>query len=72
MGMRFSKYNRYKTLAGINDMVDQRNYNYIDALKIAILDDSIAFFQKLNDRAVFMYKDLAPNEELDRKKKKKR
>lgn len=36
MGLRFSKFNQRHTLAGISKVVDQRNYNYIEALKIAI------------------------------------
>jgi len=44
LGMRFSKYNQRKALAGISDMIDQRNYNYIDAIKIAVMEDSIAYF----------------------------
>lgn len=48
LGFRFTKYNRLKSLKGIHTILGQRNYEYIDAIKIAIKEDSIAYFQKLN------------------------
>lgn len=36
IGMRFTKYNQRHSLAGISDVIDSRNYNFIDAIKIAI------------------------------------
>jgi hypothetical protein len=44
LGMRFSKYNQRHALAGVSDIIDQRNYNYIEAIKIAVMEDSIAYF----------------------------
>ncbi len=42
--MRFTKFNQRKSLAGISDVIDSRNYNYINAIKIAIQEDSMAYF----------------------------
>ena len=44
IGMRFTKYNQRVSLAGISDIIDSRNYNFINAIKIAIQEDSIAYF----------------------------
>jgi hypothetical protein len=44
LGFRFTKYNRLKSLRGIHTILGQRNYEYIDAIKIAVKEDSIAFF----------------------------
>lgn len=44
LGMRFSRYNQRHALAGVSEIIDQRNYNYIEAIKIAVMEDSIAYF----------------------------
>lgn len=40
-------------MAGINAILGSRNYNYIDAIKIAVKEDSVAYWQKLNRGANF-------------------
>ncbi len=44
LGFRFTKYNRLKSLRGIHAILGKRNYEYIDAMKIAIKEDSVAYF----------------------------
>jgi len=60
--MRFSKFNRKATVDGISRVLDARNYNYIEAMKIAIHEDAVAYYQKLHKGKNYQYKDLKPNE----------
>ena len=67
IGMRMSKFNRRDSIKGISQIINSRNYQYIDAMKIAIEEDSIAYFQKLNAGAHFEYKDFKLNEETPKR-----
>jgi len=45
-------------LKGINNVLNSRNYQYIDALKICLLEDGIAYTQKLNKGTNYVHKDF--------------
>lgn len=66
LGFRFSKYNRAQALAGYNRPLGERNYQYLDAFKIAVQEDSAAYWYKLNVGLKYTHTDFeagAPNPE---------
>jgi hypothetical protein len=48
MGFRFSKYNTQQALAGYNMPLGERNFSYLEAFRIALSEDSAAYWFKLN------------------------
>lgn len=43
-GLRLSKYNRYHNLRGIDTNLNQRHEMIIEAMKLAVQEDSIAYW----------------------------
>jgi len=58
LGFRFSKYNRQMALAGYNLPLGERNYQYLEAFKIALKEDSAAYWYKLNKGAKYTHTDF--------------
>lgn len=45
-------------MAGISKSLGQRNYQYMDAMRIAVKEDSIAYWQKLNRGKKYQHADF--------------
>ena len=58
LGIRFSKYNRRTTLKGISHVLDSRQFDYVHALKVAIYEDAVAYWQKLNKGKTYVHMDF--------------
>ena len=46
------------SLKGISSILNSRNYQYIDAMKICMREDSIAYWQKLNKGPSYKHRDF--------------
>jgi hypothetical protein len=53
-----SKFNAYHNIRGVSDPLNERNSQIIEALKLAIFEDSIAYWQKLNSGEHYKHTDL--------------
>ncbi len=48
-------------MAGYNLPLGERNYQYLDAFKVALKEDSAAYWYKLNKGAKYVHTDLEAN-----------
>jgi hypothetical protein len=57
LGLRFSSYNRKKSLMGFDTQLNQRNFQFKNTFDIAVQEDIIAQRIKLHVPKTYVHKD---------------
>jgi hypothetical protein len=58
LGFRFSKYNIKNALNGYNIPLGERNFAFLNALRISLKEDCSAYWFKLNAGKDYVHKDF--------------